>query len=89
MADKIPQKAARLAIKALLHIEWHRNGGGTLTCVGCGSWTFNATHSNPSCLIDKALKAAGYPDQPSRDAARREIDVERDKEWRSSGGFES
>jgi hypothetical protein len=64
-------------VKALLSIEWRRHGEGTLTCQGCGSWTFKPTHvraeqvmDNIGCYVDEALTAAGYPDQDSREKGR-------------------
>jgi hypothetical protein len=75
--DPLENSAAGRMLKALLSIEWRRNGGGTLTCEGCGSWTFQPVHRKAEntllgfgCLVDEALTAAGYPDQASRDAAR-------------------
>lgn len=72
-------------VKALLSVEWRKNGGGTITCPGCGSWTFNPRHVRPEqtmdkigCYIDEALTAAGYPDHDSREAGRQIIsDAER------------
>lgn len=72
-------------VKALLSVEWSKNGGGTLTCRGCGSWTFTPRHVSPEqtmdkvgCYVDEALTAAGYPDHESREAGRDVIaDAER------------
>jgi hypothetical protein len=85
--DPLGDSPASKLTKALLSIEWHRNGGGTLTCQGCGSWTFRPTHVRPEqtldgagCWVDEALTAAGYPDHDSREAGRRRIDdVERER----------
>jgi hypothetical protein len=70
-------------VKALLSIEWHRNGGGTLTCQGCGSWTFSPIHVKPTqtmdrvgCYVDEALTRAGYPDHESREHGRSLIRAE-------------
>ena len=71
IGDKFENKAVR----ALLLIEFHENGGGTLSCIGCGSWTFQKIHEN-YCPINLALIAAGYITNEERDKARYEISKE-------------
>jgi hypothetical protein len=75
--EPLGEAASSRLVKALLSIEWQHNGGGTLTCSGCGSWTFRPVHVRPEntldkvgCYVDEALTAAGYPDQESREAGR-------------------
>jgi hypothetical protein len=68
-----------VASEALLSIEFERNGGGTLTCHGCGHWTFTKVHSE-GCLVDKALTALGYSTREARDKAFDEIQVRNRKE---------
>ena len=85
--DPLGKSAASKMVRALLAIEWHQNGGGTFTCPGCGGWTFGRVHDRKDCKVDGALKAAGYATMEQRDAARRRIDEQDDKDWRRSWGF--
>lgn len=65
------------AIRALLTIEWSRNGGGTYSCPGCGGWTFSRKrHDNPKCPVDAALTSAGFTTFEMREAARRTVEKE-------------
>lgn len=62
---------ANKAVRGLLLAEWRTNGGGTVTCLACmpWSWDFGRRHRG-ECPVDSALRAAGYPDDASREEAR-------------------
>ena len=62
-------EALTLSRKALLCVEWTRNGGGTFTCLGCTlPWDFQRTHTD-DCLVDQALTALGLTTREERDKA--------------------
>jgi hypothetical protein len=64
---------ADLAAKALLEAEWTEHGGPVYSCHGCHhSWSYRRVHA-PTCRVDAALTALGYPDRASRDKALREL----------------
>lgn len=70
--------AAPQLVRALLAVEWGgmepgMDGGGEACCPDCGNFHFVAggpTHRD-WCSVDAALTAAGFPDQASRDEARK------------------
>jgi hypothetical protein len=72
--------AAPAMVRALLKTEWRHLVGGKF-CDGCpdNNPTPDTPYEpvfdrhSPGCVIDQALTAAGFPDQASRDAARRHL----------------
>jgi hypothetical protein len=68
--------AAPAMVRALLKTEWRHLVGGKF-CDAC-SWRPSPGDSvfdrhSSGCAVDEALTAAGFPDQASRDAARRHL----------------
>ena len=62
--------------RALLAVEFSITGMYRGICPACGpgrSHSSDGLRHTPSCALDQALIAAGFPDQASRDEARRNI----------------
>jgi hypothetical protein len=66
--------AAPAMVRALLRVEWADERRGLDGCPGCDTVAPDrgdgTGEHDPSCPLDAALTQAGFPDQPSRDAAR-------------------
>jgi hypothetical protein len=70
--------AAPALVRALLLAEWAvvewDEGSVGPQCQGCGFQSSIAKH-DAGCVVDAALTIAGFPDQTSRDAARKAMEA--------------
>lgn len=65
--------AAPEMVRALLLVEWN-GGAGRGDCSDCEADRYlDGGHHASDCDLDAALTKAGFPDQVSRDAGRKEM----------------